>query len=191
MDTLTAKVALIEQNEQRVIGANLNTNGVYEIDFINSDHTTYKVKIVKEDYLPYESTIHVIGKERRTYEISETVALNRIEDAQTGIMNVYFGHDSDQPNGYEDIQYLEFLMKNSPNVTVEISGHTDNTGDITYNKTLSQRRADAIKGYLTEHGIDEARITSKGYGIEKPIADNDTRIGRRLNRRTEFKILEH
>jgi outer membrane protein OmpA-like peptidoglycan-associated protein/tetratricopeptide (TPR) repeat protein len=190
LDTLTAKVALIEQKEQKVIGATLNDKGTYEIKFTNADHTAYKAKIIKEDYLPYESMIYVIGKERRTYEIHETVALKRIEVAQTGIMNVYFGHDSALPNGYEDIQYLEFLMKGSPNVTVEISGHTDNTGDVNYNKILSQRRADAIKNYLTEHGIDAFRITSKGYGIEKPIGDNSTRIGRRLNRRTEFKILE-
>ena len=82
-------------------------------------------------------------------------------------------------------------MKNNPKVTVEVSGHTDNTGHVDYNKILSQRRADAIKSYLTEHGIDAKRITAVGYGIENPIGDNNTRVGRRLNRRTEFKILEH
>ena len=191
LDTLEARVVMIEQTNQTVIAGTRNTNGVYEIKFTNKDYTTYKVKIHREDYLPYESAIHVIGKERRTHALYETIALHPIEVAFTGIMNVYFGHDSAEPYGYEDLQYLEFLMKNNPRVTVEVSGHTDNTGHIDYNKILSQRRADAIKNYLTEHGIDGARITSVGYGIENPIGDNKTRIGRRLNRRTEFKILEH
>ena len=191
LDTLEARVVLIEQAKQTVIAGTRNAKGIYEIKFTNKDYTTYRVKIVREDYFPYESTIHVIGKERRTYELHETIALQPIEVAFTGIMNVYFGFDSAEPYGYEDLQYLEFLMKNNPKVTVEVSGHTDNTGNVDYNKILSQRRANAIKNYLTEHGIDASRITAVGYGIENPIGDNNTRIGRRLNRRTEFKILEH
>ena len=105
-------------------------------------------------------------------------------------MNVFFAHDSATPNTFEDLQYLEYLMKDNPGIKVEISGYTDNTGDPVYNKTLSQRRADAVKDYLVEHGIDGFRIQTKGYGSENPIGDNETRIGRRLNRRTEFKILE-
>lgn len=191
LDTLEAKVVLIEQSKQSVIGGFKNAKGIYEIKFTNKDYTTYKVKIIKEGFFPYESTIHVLGIERQTHALHETITLKRIEIAISGIMNVYFGHDSAQPYGYEDIQYLESLMKNNPKVTVEVSGHTDNSGHVEYNKLLSQRRADAIKNYLTEHGIDASRIKAVGYGIENPIGDNNTTIGRRLNRRTEFKILEH
>ncbi|RLD23485.1 MAG: hypothetical protein DRI71_05195 [Bacteroidetes bacterium] len=191
LDTLDATIALINQSNQSVIGGTKNNSGSYEISFTNVDYTTYKVKINKEDYLPYESMIHVIGHERRSYKLSETVALLPIKDSYTGVMNVYFGLDSDQPNGFEDAQYLEYLMKDNPRITVEISGHTDNSGPVAYNKDLSQRRANSIKDYLTEHGIDSSRITAIGYGIEKPIGDNSNRIGRRLNRRTEFKILQH
>lgn len=191
LDTLEAKVVLIEQSKQSVIGGSKNAEGIYEFKFTNKEYTTYKVKIIKEGFIPYESTIHVIGKERRSHELYETIALERIETEITGIMNVYFGHDSAEPYGSEDLQYLEFVMKNNPKVTVEISGHTDNTGHVEYNKILSQRRADALKNYLIEHGIDASRITAVGYGIENPIGDNNTAIGRRLNRRTEFKILAH
>jgi outer membrane protein OmpA-like peptidoglycan-associated protein len=191
LDTLTANVALIEQKNQTVLGGTLNSQGSYQIKFTNKDYTTYRVKIIKEDYLPYESMIHVIGQERRIQKLNETVALRQIEDSFTGIMNVYFGLDSDQPNGFEDIQYLEYLMKDSPKITVEIGGHTDNSGPVAYNKDLSQRRANSIKNYLTEHGIDASRINAVGYGVEKPIGDNGNRVGRRLNRRTEFKILQH
>jgi outer membrane protein OmpA-like peptidoglycan-associated protein len=191
LDTLDANVALIEQKNQTVISGTLNEQGSYEIKFTNKDYATYRVKILKDDYLPYESMIHVIGQERRIQKLQETVALKQIEDSFTGIMNVYFGLDSDQPNGFEDVQYLEYLMKDNPRITVEISGHTDNSGPVDYNKDLSQRRANAIKDYLTEHGIDASRVKAVGYGVEKPIGDNGNRIGRRLNRRTEFKILQH
>ena len=191
LDTLEAKVVLIEQDKQTLIAGTMNAKGIYEFKFTNKDYTTYKVKIIRDDYLPYESTIHIVGFERRSHELYETIALERIENEITGIMNVYFGHDSTEPYGIEDLQYLEVLMKNNPKVTVEISGHTDNTGHVEYNKILSKRRADAIKNYLIEQGIDVSRITAVGYGIENPIGDNNTTIGRRLNRRTEFKILAH
>jgi outer membrane protein OmpA-like peptidoglycan-associated protein len=191
LDTLAATVALINQDNQQVIGGTKNAGGSYEIAFTNKDLTTFKVKINKEGYFPYESMVHVIGRERHKYQLHETIALIRIRESYTGIMNVYFGHDSAQPNSFEDIQYLELLMKNNPQMTVEIGGHTDNTGPEEYNKVLSQRRADAIKDYLTGHGIDATRIKAVGYGIENPIGDNNNRVGRRLNRRTEFKILQN
>lgn len=189
LDTLEAQVVLVDQKRQTVSSGELNSEKAYAISFTNQDHTQYRIKIQKEGYLPYESMIHVLGVEKRTNELYETVALNPLENTYTGIMNVFFGHDSAQPNGYEDIQYLQYLMKDNPGIKVEISGHTDNTGDATYNQQLSQRRADAIKDYLVENGIDAFRIEAVGMGMNNPIGDNDTKIGRRLNRRTEFKII--
>jgi outer membrane protein OmpA-like peptidoglycan-associated protein/tetratricopeptide (TPR) repeat protein len=188
LDTLEAKVALVNLADQKVTGAE-KIGKKYGINFTNDNFAQYRIKIAKDGYLPYESIIHVLGAEKRKHQLKETIALNPVENTYTGIMNVFFGHDSATPNSYEDLQYLEFLMKDNPGIKVEISGYTDNTGDATYNKSLSQRRADAVKDYLIEHGIDAFRVTSSGYGMENPIGDNATRIGRRLNRRTEFKIL--
>ena len=81
------------------------------------------------------------------------------------------------------------LLKEYPEVKVEVSGHTDNTGDPAENKKLSQERADAVKAYLVEKGIDAARIVAVGYGDEKPIADNAKKAGKAKNRRIEFKLL--
>ncbi len=81
------------------------------------------------------------------------------------------------------------LMKEYPEVKVEVSGHTDNSGDAAANKKLSQERADAVKAYLVEKGIDAARIVAVGYGDEKPIADNAKKAGQAKNRRIEFKLL--
>ena len=71
---------------------------------------------------------------------------------------------------------------------LEIGGHTDSVGSEDSNRALSKRRAEAVVGYLTEAGIDEARLTAEGYGESKPIASNDTDEGRAQNRRIEFQV---
>lgn len=188
LDTLAAQVVFVNLANQKVVAAE-SMGKKYGIKFTNDDRAQYRIKVSRDGYLPYESMIHVLGVEKRNHALHETIALNPVENTYTGIMNVFFGHDSASPNSYEDLQYLEFLMKDNPGIKVEISGYTDNTGDADYNKTLSQRRADAVKDYLVEHGIDGFRVKAMGYGVDNPIGDNTTRIGRRLNRRTEFKII--
>jgi large repetitive protein len=76
-----------------------------------------------------------------------------------------------------------------PEVTkVRIEGHTDSQGNDAYNKDLSQRRADAVKVYLTKKGIVEGRLEAIGFGEEQPKADNTTKEGRAANRRVEFTL---
>jgi OOP family OmpA-OmpF porin len=81
------------------------------------------------------------------------------------------------------------LLKKYPQLRVEISGHTDNVGKDEDNVKLSQARADAVKAWLVEKGIEESRITTRGAGPNEPIADNKTKKGRSKNRRIEFKVL--
>jgi hypothetical protein len=73
---------------------------------------------------------------------------------------------------------------------VEIQGHTDSTGPRTWNDTLSQMRADAVRDYLITRGVAADRLTAKGYGPTEPIASNDTREGRQQNRRVDFRPFE-
>ncbi len=80
------------------------------------------------------------------------------------------------------------IMSKNPNIKISIEGHTDNTGSADGNKALSQKRADAAKAYLVNKGIDASRISTVGYGQDKPIADNSTAEGRQKNRRVEFII---
>jgi len=82
------------------------------------------------------------------------------------------------------------ILHGAAQTRVEIGGHTDNTGDPTYNLDLSRRRAMAVQQYLISRGVDEKRLTAVGYGQEKPIADNNTPQGQLKNRRIEFKILK-
>jgi len=72
--------------------------------------------------------------------------------------------------------------------TIEVTGHTDNTGAAAFNQDLSERRALSVKRYLVQQGVDEARITTAGYGSNRPIADNTTAAGRATNRRVDITI---
>lgn len=91
-----------------------------------------------------------------------------------------------KPESMGEINRITALMKSHPELKFEIGGHTDNDGDAAYNLTLSQQRADAVKAQLLTQGIDAARLTTKGYGTTKPMADNATAEGKANNRRVEF-----
>ena len=77
-------------------------------------------------------------------------------------------------------------MKQYPEAKGVIEGHTDNVGGYDYNMKLSERRAASVRNYLIEKfGIAPDRLSSKGYGYTKPVADNKTKAGRQKNRRME------
>lgn len=95
-----------------------------------------------------------------------------------------------EESSYPALEGLLTLLKDKPYFKLAIDGHTDNSGNATANKKLSRQRADAVADYLTKNGISDDRIYTKGYGSERPIADNATEEGRTQNRRVEFTILE-
>ncbi len=85
-----------------------------------------------------------------------------------------------------DLNKLGDFLKEFSKAKGEISGHTDNVGSPNYNQKLSERRAASVKKYLVDkYGIDTQRITTKGYGELKPVANNKTKEGRAKNRRIE------
>jgi len=90
-----------------------------------------------------------------------------------------------QLNLAEVAAILKSLLTES---TVIIEGHTDNVGSAANNKTLSEQRATAVLNYLVERGVDKKRLKAVGYGLTKPIADNNTEEGRAKNRRVELVI---
>ena len=73
---------------------------------------------------------------------------------------------------------------------VELAGHTDNVGNDNYNLKLSSDRAETVRKALIANGIEETRLTAKGYGATKPMVSNDTEEHRALNRRTEMIIID-
>ena len=82
---------------------------------------------------------------------------------------------------------MALALVNTPNINVEVQGHTDNTGTQAGNEWISGLRADAVRAYLIEKGVAAARLTSRGYGPDQPIAPNTTASGRAQNRRVELK----
>lgn len=91
--------------------------------------------------------------------------------------------------GDTEIKKLADFMNQHPQTSVEVGGHTDNTGSAAVNRRLSQQRADAVRQRLIDKfGIEAGRVTAKGYGPDKPVADNATAAGRDANRRVEGVI---
>ncbi len=87
---------------------------------------------------------------------------------------------------YDEIKKVADFMKEFPDSTCEIGGHTDNIASAAYNQKLSEQRANSVRQYLIDKfGIDGSRLTATGYGLTKPIASNDTAEGRQKNRRVE------
>jgi outer membrane protein OmpA-like peptidoglycan-associated protein len=82
------------------------------------------------------------------------------------------------------------ILKENPNIKVEIGGHTDGVGTDPANQTLSEKRTLSAKKYVQDkYNIPDSRLVTKGYGNTKPVADNNTQEGRSKNRRVEFKII--
>ena len=91
-----------------------------------------------------------------------------------------------KPESMGTINAIVGILKNNPDLKFEIQGHTDNSGVAANNLTLSQKRADAVKKQMVALGIDESRLTTKGFGDTKPLSDNGTPEGKANNRRVEF-----
>jgi outer membrane protein OmpA-like peptidoglycan-associated protein len=87
-------------------------------------------------------------------------------------------------------EIVDVIKKNPQLKKIEVEGYASSDGEPNHNRTLSGDRAHAVLAYLTSHGIPNAELVSKGFGADRPIADNATAEGREANRRVEFLILE-
>jgi OOP family OmpA-OmpF porin len=112
-----------------------------------------------------------------------------VQDFTGAIKGITFdsGKDTIRKSSKPTLDKAVEVLKTNPDVRIRISGHTDNEGDREQNLDLSKRRADAVKKYLVDNGIDESRIETAGHGPDKPVDTNDTKAGRANNRRIEFE----
>jgi len=139
-----------------------------------NDNTVYELIIVEKGEMVQEVTADAM------YE-----ALNK-----DGFMALYINFDTGKadlkPESMPIIEQIVALMKNHPDLTMGIEGHTDNVGTPASNKTLSEQRAKAVMNAVVKSGVSAARLTAAGWGQERPIADNRGEDGRAKNRRVEI-----
>jgi len=95
-----------------------------------------------------------------------------------------------KPVSYPVLAEIAAVLKQNPNLRVEVQGHTDSAGSLALNNRPSANRAEAVREYLVDQGIDPGQLTLTGYGPSVPLASNDTPEGRARNRRVELKPLQ-
>lgn len=150
----------------------------------------YTFTVNRKGYLFY-SEVYTLGRKDADSTYQKDIQLNGVQlNANFVFNNILFATNSYvlPENGLAELQQLIQILQDNPTLTVEISGHTDNTGNAKDNLILSANRAKAIVDYLTEKGIENNRLSYKGYGDTQPIADNNTESGRAKNRRTSFTV---
>lgn len=189
-EPLNAQVILTETWNNRKLSIP-GEKGYYTSKLFGHPDTvrTYRLEVSAIGYSAQHSSIY-LGGLSSPLQIKDTLYLTKLSVNEPSLIDIYFGHDSDEPISFNGIRDFIQMMERSPGMMVEIAGHTDDLGPDEYNQQLSQRRADAVKKYLVRLGVDEHRIRATGYGESRPVANNGSQEGRKLNRRTEFTILK-
>ena len=139
----------------------------------------------------------IIGHQmdKQAEEIKKTVPDAKVERVGEGIVveftsNVLFAFDRSNlsADARTNLDKLVVVLNNYPDTNIEVQGHTDSKGSVSYNQKLSERRANSVSGYLSGKSIKAGRLTIKGFGENVPKYDNATAEGRTQNRRVEFLI---
>src|SRR5690606_19345422 len=150
----------------------------------------YAFNVNRKGYLFYSDHYSLKDKSPdSTYE--KNIPLQPVEiNAAVVLKNIFFdlGKHELKNESLAELEKLVQFLKDNPTVTIQVEGHTDQIGSAADNLKLSENRAKSVRNFLLENGITPNRITAKGFGATRPIADNNTEEGRAMNRRTEIKI---
>ncbi|RYF88132.1 MAG: flagellar motor protein MotB, partial [Chitinophagaceae bacterium] len=153
----------------------------------------YAFNVNRKGYLFYSDNFSLTSNKADT-PMRVNIPLQMIEaGASVVLKNIFFETRKFelQQASLTELDNVVLLMKENPNLKVQISGHTDNVGQVADNALLSNNRAKAVVAYLQKNGIDAKRMIAKGFGASKPVADNDSEQGRAQNRRTELSIVSN
>lgn len=152
----------------------------------------YGINVSKPGYLFYSDNFMFEGQHTASAPMIKRINLSPAKVGEKLMLaNVFYEIDSWElkKESLEELNNLADLLSFNKNLIVEIGGYTDSTGTDTHNLVLSEKRANSVVNYLVGKGISPSRLKSKGYGNTYPVGDNVTIEGRRLNRRTEAKII--
>ena len=151
----------------------------------------YAFNVNRRGYLFYSDNYSLRDKSPdSTYQ--KNIPLQPIEvNAAIVLKNIFFDFSKYNLKAESQVELDKIvqLMQDNPTVRIQIEGHTDNVGKAADNLKLSENRAKAVVTYLVSKNISITRLTSKGFGATKPIADNKTEEGKAQNRRTELKVV--
>lgn len=116
-----------------------------------------------------------------------------VEKVNKAAQNIFFATGSSKllAKSFKSLKEVAQVMKDNPSYKIAVDGHTDNTGSDELNQKLSESRANSVKKYLVDNGVEESKITATGYGETVPIEDNKTAAGRTKNRRVEMKLTNY
>ncbi|MEJ7934509.1 OmpA family protein [Sphingobium sp. AN558] len=134
------------------------------------------------------------GQERKLREQTAGTGVDVIRDGDNLVLRMPSGitfayNDAAvQPQFQPTLNNVSSVLAQYPKTYIDVYGHTDSDGSDAYNQTLSERRAQSVAAYLASHGVQSARIATRGFGETQPIASNATEEGKAANRRVEIKI---
>lgn len=168
-----------------------NDSGMYVAQLPRAG--VYGIEINATGYLYFLDIIDLIGQSGDV-KVMRDFYLQKIEVGTKVVLeNIYFetGKAVLRPESFDALDQVFRFLENNPDMKLEISGHTDNTGTLRINQKLSRDRAKAVVNYLVGGGIPETMLVYEGYADSQPVAPNDTSEGREKNRRVEFKVLSN
>jgi outer membrane protein OmpA-like peptidoglycan-associated protein len=189
-----ATVELIDRdNQQKISDVTADPkNGEYLM--VLTEGADYALYVDKEGYLFQSLSFNY--SEQAEKKIQEPVHIDIYlqpitKGKETVLNNIFFDTDKYEIKDISkpELNKVAGFLKDNPEISISINGHTDNQGGEAYNKELSTKRAKAVYQYLIASGISEERLKYQGFGQSKPIASNDTQEGRQKNRRIAFEIL--
>jgi hypothetical protein len=154
----------------------------------------YGINVSKSGYLFYSENFMFAGVHTAVEPYIKKISLSPIKVGETMLLtNVFYEIDSWElkKESMSELNTLADLLMDNKGLLIEIGGYTDATGTPEYNLSLSEKRAMSVVNYLVHKGVLPDRLKYKGYGNTSPIGDNITEEGRRLNRRTEAKIIQN
>ncbi|MES2285249.1 MAG: OmpA family protein [Bacteroidota bacterium] len=183
----------ISDNDKNEIIANIQSNsatGKYLVSLPAGKN--YGIAIKKQGYLFYSENFNIPESEAFK-EINKNIQLQRFSVGnKINLKNVFYdqGKATLKPESLSEINRIVNLMNLNIDIKIEVASYTDSEGSAETNLKLSQARSQSVLDFLFSAGISKENVIAKGYGEADPIASNDTEEGRKLNRRTEIKILE-
>jgi len=183
-------VSVRDEKDNKIISAVTDEDGM--VEGLVQRGQTYHVKFVTIAAKKTETKKKIEVPDRPNYKFTLQLTYNPVIAKTYVLRGVHFdtGKSILKKSSYPALANLVEYMTTKTSTVIELSGHTDDVGDDDDNLVLSDERAKAVREYLVSKGISAKRIVAKGYGESKPIAPNETPAGRRINRRTEVRILK-